>query len=88
MKTYVKGGLIAFVIGILLVILASLFIGGKCIGLSQDGTSCSSPQGFDAFVINLNTLLDNLGKVIFYFILPLIILGALIGWIIGKVKYK
>jgi len=87
MKTYVKGGLIAFVIGVLLLLLAS-FTGGKCVGLSQYGVGCSDLKGFDFFVINLTFFGDNFGKVLIYFIIPLIILGALIGWIYGKVKSK
>ena len=88
MNSWVKGGLIGFVIGVLLLVIGSFFIPVRCIGLSQDGTGCSAPEGFDAFLVNFNSLSDNIGKVIIYFIIPIIVLGALIGFIIGKYKVK
>ena len=88
MNSWVKGGLIGFVIGVLLLVIGSFFIPVRCIGLSQDGTGCSAPEGFDAFVINLTTLIDNLGMAILYFIIPGGIIGGLIGFVIRKIKSK
>jgi len=87
MKYWIKGGLIAFVIGVLLLLIMS-FMPVRCFGLSQDGTGCSDLKGFDAFSHNISSLGDYFDKVILYFILPLIILGTLIGWILERRKSR
>ncbi len=84
---WLKGG----IIGLIIVILGALLISlspVRCIGLSQDGTGCKPPQGTNAFVYNINSILNNFDMVFLYFILLTIIISSVIGWLIGKIKNK
>ena len=79
-----KGGIIGMII-VILIILISLFIPVRCIGLSQDGTACHSPQGFDAILYNIDSL-ANIS--LLYLVLVIVIVSCFVGWIYGKIKER
>jgi len=84
---WLKGGIIGLVIS-LLITLSTMFMPVYCIGLSQDGTGCVSPTGIDAWKYNFNSLFDDTFGIIILFIVSLFIIGAIIGWIYGKIKQR
>lgn len=90
MRNWVKGGLIGFVVGVLLMFMVSFFMPVtymSCPELNLEGVGCFSSQRFDKIVV-FTFLLNNINKIILYFIIPLVGLGALIGFVVGKYKSK
>ncbi len=71
-------------VGLILAIIFSFYIlmqGVQCVGLNSDGTS-SCPTGFEAFKFGLEAT----HPFLLFSIVSLIILGAFVGWIVGKIK--
>lgn len=79
MKSWLKGGLIGLILGIIF----SLYMSSLsfCVGLNSDGTS-NCPTRFDLFLDNLTAFFPS----IVITLISLFIIGAIIGWIIGIIK--
>ena len=84
-RYWLRGGTICLVLMLVIMLLTAL-TPIRCIGLSQDGTACVSPQGIEAFLININGMLHY--KAIIYVLLPSFLLGSILGLMYGKIKNK
>jgi len=82
-RYWLRGGIIGLLIAVSLLVFIG-FLPVYCIGLSENGTACKSPQGFEAFTYNINSLLNS-GILAYFFLLPTA-LGIIVGWLYGKIK--
>ncbi len=86
-KYWLRGGTVGLIISIIILILI-LLSPVYCVGLSVDGTGCTSPQGIEAIIYNINLMANYLGQLLFYFVILPILICIFFGWLYGKIKNR